>query len=219
MIKKTLPYLLSYTVIFMVMISLLVIYPKGELHIMLNSVHTPMADVFFKYFTQLANWPLYVIALTPVFFHHKEWVKFYLICEITAALVITTVKHIFRMPRPLAFFDGKIESYLPVVDGVHLHNSLSFPSGHTSTFFIFATVTVLLFTLHKKSIQTHSSSYLAFSLIQLFMVLFATLGGYSRIYLSQHFLLDVCVGSFIGVTIPYIFYYFLGKRIMVSQKD
>jgi membrane-associated phospholipid phosphatase len=46
------------------------------------------------------------------------------------------------------------------------------------------------------------------------LVAFAALGAYSRIYLSQHFLSDVCVGSIIGVVTPLLMFYFFGQKIL-----
>ena len=42
----------------------------------------------------------------------------------------------------------------------------------------------------------------------------ATLGAYSRIYLSQHFLSDVCMGSIIGFVTPFLVFYFGRDKIL-----
>ena len=44
------------------------------------------------------------------------------------------------------------------------------------------------------------------NLLMLSLVMLAALGGYSRVYLSQHFLSDVCVGSIIGFVSPCLFF-------------
>ncbi|MBR4546505.1 MAG: phosphatase PAP2 family protein [Paludibacteraceae bacterium] len=50
--------------------------------------------------------------------------------------------------------------------------------------------------------------------VGLICLILAALEGYSRIYLSQHFLLDVTVGMTIGVlTSVGIFYIFLKKNV------
>jgi membrane-associated phospholipid phosphatase len=48
------------------------------------------------------------------------------------------------------------------------------------------------------------------------LLICAALGAYSRVYLSQHFLSDVCVGSIIGFCVPYIVYYF-GKNKLFEK--
>jgi membrane-associated phospholipid phosphatase len=46
------------------------------------------------------------------------------------------------------------------------------------------------------------------------LLLLATLGAYSRIYLSQHFLSDVCMGSIIGFVTPFLVFYFGQKKLL-----
>lgn len=177
---------------------------KGRLHILLNSSHTHTTDLFFKCFTAFAEWPLYIIGLVPLLFKRWWWTAYYATSEGVAALLIAILKRIFHMPRPLKFFGDDIASYLPIVDGVKLHHNNSFPSGHTSTFFIFVTVCIIILALQyarRTTIQTKHTLF--FVVIQIALLLLAALGGYSRIYLSQHFLLDVFAGSIIGILVPF----------------
>ena len=46
------------------------------------------------------------------------------------------------------------------------------------------------------------------------MLFLAALGGYSRIYLSQHFMVDVCVGSIIGFVTPFVVFWLSRKKIL-----
>jgi membrane-associated phospholipid phosphatase len=46
----------------------------------------------------------------------------------------------------------------------------------------------------------------------------AALGAYSRVYLSQHFLSDVCMGSVIGFVTPCLMFYF-GKNKILKLKS
>jgi membrane-associated phospholipid phosphatase len=68
---------------------------------------------------------------------------------------------------------------------VALHHKYSFPSGHATSVFT-AAVIVSLFFLEKKWI-----AILCFAI--------AVLTAYSRVYLGEHFVMDVWMGSFIGV--------------------
>lgn len=216
MYKRTLPYILAYSALLVVMLILLAMYPKGELHILLNGWHTPTVDAFFKTFTVLAEWPLYALALLLIIKRKMWWVAMYAASEGVSAIVVTTLKHIFRMPRPLVFFEDHIADFLPVVEGVKLHRGLSFPSGHTATFFIFATVTVILLAHKAKDARSADGcgrTVGAVAGIQVMLFLLAALGGYSRIYLSQHFLMDVCVGSMIGFSVPLALYPLFKARL------
>ena len=51
-------------------------------------------------------------------------------------------------------------------------------------------------------------------LLMLVLFTMAALGAYSRIYLSQHFLSDVCVGSIIGFVTPCLYFFFARNRII-----
>jgi len=52
----------------------------------------------------------------------------------------------------------------------------------------------------------------------LLLLSLAALGAYSRVYLSQHFLSDVCVGSIIGFLTPCLLFYF-GRNKLIPQKE
>jgi membrane-associated phospholipid phosphatase len=99
---------------------------------------------------------------------------------------------------------------------VDLHHSNSFPSGHASTFFVFCTCCVLLLAYRygQRARQNSQESCILPCVLAVLLVAFAALGAYSRIYLSQHFLSDVCVGSIIGVVTPLLMFYFFGQKIL-----
>lgn len=201
-------YIICYAILLGIVLTMLAVYPKGELHIMLNSCHTAVLDTFLKYYSVLAEWPLYVVALIPLAFRRWRWTLWYACSELCSAGVVQILKHIFRAPRPASFFEDYPDVVLPVVDGVRLHHSNSFPSGHTATFFVFFTFLTLMLISHLTKKGTAAWKTAGISILMLFM---AALGGYSRIYLSQHFLSDVCVGSIIGVLVASAIFYFSGK--------
>ena len=200
-------YGITYFVLLVVVAGLLIVYPKVELHLLLNSCHSDFQDLFFKYYSMLAEWPFYIIALLPLLWKKKEITLFYAICELSTGAVVQIVKHIFFAPRPISVFENYPDLVLPLVEGVRLHHSNSFPSGHTSTFFVFFTCCALLMLAYKVKVR---AKYLMLVL----MVALAALGGYSRIYLSQHFTEDVFVGSIIGFVTPCLLFYFAGEKIL-----
>lgn len=81
-------------------------------------------------------------------------------------------------------FIMKDEIYLHIIKGVDVHSFGSFPSGHTATAFTFALLIGLL-------IQSTGLSLLC--------IFAALLISYTRIYLSQHFPLDVAAGMIVAV--------------------
>jgi membrane-associated phospholipid phosphatase len=86
------------------------------------------------------------------------------------------------VPRPTTLFGEPTPLYL--VPGVEMHGYYSFPSGHTAIAFALATSLMLL--TPWKSLRA-----------ALFFL--ALIGGYSRVYLSQHFFEDIYAGSFVGL--------------------
>ena len=80
---------------------------------------------------------------------------------------------------------------------------LSFPSGHTTSFFALAfAVCILLTKSDRLSKYPKETSYV----IQVLLFFAAALGGYSRIYLSQHFTADVFGGMIVGCLITIVCY-------------
>lgn len=201
-------YVMAYLVVLVVMLGLLCTYPQVELHLLLNSCHNGIQDTFFKYYSTLAEWPLYVLGLLPLFWKKKEITLFYALCELSGGIVVQILKHLFTAPRPISVFENYPQLFLPMVDGVSMHHSNSFPSGHTSTFFVFFTCCALLLAYHNgRRAADGGRRRVAAILLMLLLLALAALGGYSRIYLSQHFLSDVCVGSIIGVVIPCLLFW------------
>lgn len=213
-------YIVAYLLLLLFVIGLQFVYPKLELHLLLNSYHTEVLDVFFKYYTTFAEWTLYVLALLPLIWKRKELTIFFAISELSAAAVIQLLKHLITTMRPICMFEKCHDVVLPLVEGVDLHRSNSFPSGHASTFFIFFTCCALILAYQHqlKAPQNDRRRWIMINLAMLALFMLAALGAYSRIYLSQHFLVDVCVGSFIGFITPCLVFYF-GRKKILKLKD
>lgn len=176
-------FLIPFAVIWCVALIFSMMHSKAETHLIINQLHAPWADTFFKYFTEAGGWfPWVIIGLTLFTFRLKDF--FVLLSSQLVATVITTpLKHIFNVARPQILLN-ELNLNFYTVDGVNLHSSLSFPSGHTSSAFsLFFAIAVLC----KKPWQ------------KCCCLILACLAGYSRIYLSQHFLQDVLAGSVIGI--------------------
>jgi membrane-associated phospholipid phosphatase len=209
-------YVVAYLILLSTILGMLYVYPKLELHLMLNSHHTEVQDTFFQYFSILAEGPLYVLALLPMLWKKFRLPLFFALCELSAGTILQVLKHIISHPRPVSAFEEYSDAVLPVVQGVDLHHSNSFPSGHASTFFVFCTCCVLLLAYRygQRVRQNSQESCILPCVLALLLLAFAVLGAFSRIYLSQHFLSDVCVGSIIGVVTPLLMFYFFGQKIL-----
>ena len=136
-------YVISYFVLLLAILGLLYLYPKPELHLLLNSHHSNLQDTFFKYYTLLAEWPLYALALFPLLWKKIKMTLFFAMCELTGGALLQILKHLFSFDRPVSVFEHSQNLVLPLVQGVNMHHGNSFPSGHASTFFMFCTCIVI----------------------------------------------------------------------------
>lgn len=194
---------IALSLILIAVLGLALIYiPKDQLHLLLCNRHTPARDIFYRYYTHVAEWFPYVVCIAVLLFGRIGDGVFASAAMLLSALFTQVVKRIVVAPRPLTWFSEHFPSIqLPLVDGVKMNLWYSFPSGHTTSFFALAFVASILIT-SKLSSSSKSSS----CLVQLILVLLATLGGYSRIYLSQHFALDVFAGALVGTLITLVCY-------------
>ena len=183
--------------------------PKAELHLLLCDRHTYARDIFYRYYTHIAEWFPYVLCVAILLFGRIGDGCFASACQAMSALTTQIVKHIVVAPRPVTWFTEHFpEVQLPLTEGVKMNLWYSFPSGHTTSFFALAFAGCILLTNHLSAKQTVNKSRLsAISIaIQLLLFLLAALGGYSRIYLSQHFAADVFGGVIVGCLITIVCY-------------
>lgn len=213
--KRTLAvYGIAYLVLLMIVFGLQFVYPKLELHLLLNSHHSGIQDTFFKYYSMMAEGPIYVLALLPLLWKKIKLTIFFALCELTGGGVLQILKHTFSSDRPVSAFEHAQNMVLPLVQGVEMHHSNSFPSGHASTFFVFCTCLALFLAYYYHQKQPSRRTWILINLSMLVLLVLAVLGAYSRIYLSQHFLSDVCMGSIIGFVTPFLVFYFGRKKFL-----
>jgi len=201
LIKKASFYFVGLSIFLMGASLFLFVLGKANSFLLINNFHNQWLDSFFSKFTFLGD-GIFALILSLLFliFKKKEASLLILITFAFSGLVAQLIKHIANSPRPKLFFNPAI--YVHFVDGVTVSNNFSFPSGHTTTAFAVATLIVLI--AEKK-------------IIQLPLLLIAILIGYSRIYLGQHFLLDVISGAFIG-SISTLFTVYFAEKWTKKQK-
>jgi membrane-associated phospholipid phosphatase len=168
---------------------MIVTYGKGPSHLLVNQWHSAATDNFFKYVTHLGDGVVFAVMILLLAFYRIRWSLYLLLASLfTLVFVFITKQLIFKgMPRPTKYFEN--EEVLHLVAGVKMHSWNTFPSGHTIT--AFAIFMILMFITKKE--------YLKY-----IFVLTAILAGFSRVYLSQHFLGDVLSGAIIGTLIAVI---------------
>lgn len=179
-----------YTYLFFLIMSitLITIYSKSDLHLTLNKYNSSFFDWFFKYSTHLGDGIMFGVLVVIFFFINKRMSLVFGV----GGLLTLLVTHLFKkiifkgIPRPAEFLGV---DNLHIIDGVKMAFWNSFPSGHTMTAF---TVFAILCIYFRKC----TSQYL--------WIFLAIVAGLSRVYLSQHFLIDVFVGSVLGIIIAFI---------------
>ncbi len=197
------PFLVPTLVLALVLGTLLLFFPKGELHLLLCQPHMPFLDTIVPIFSDLVDWLPYLIVFL-LLFYRAGWATFLASNLLLSTLIVQPIKHLVNAPRPLTWFaENMPDVALPLVDGVKMNLWLSFPSGHTTTFF------VLFFSI---SIILCAENIRGKNILSLLCFLLATFGAYTRIYLSQHFALDVFAGILIASFSTILLYYFLVQK-------
>ena len=198
--SSILPFLIPTTILALLIVLALLLIPKAQLHLQLCQPHTAFLDTIIPLVTNLVNWLPYVTVVL-LLFYRAGWAIFLASNLLLSTLIVQPIKHIVHAPRPLTWFaENMPDISLPLVEGVSMNHWLSFPSGHTTTFFVlFFSLSIILCTENIKG--KNILSFVCF--------LCASFGAYTRIYLCQHFALDIFAGILIAVVSTLILYYFL----------
>ena len=170
---------------------------------MLTPFHHYTTDFFFQNITHLGD-GIFILALAAILAIRKNY---FLSLGIVAGYLLSGLfaqlgKRLLNAPRPKAFFEAMGERVYEV-PGLDVHLAGSFPSGHTAS--AFALAVFLICALPKKSLHW-------------LILLGACLVGYSRVYLSQHFPVDVFAGAVIGSLSGWAVFLFLEKRNLRGGK-
>ena len=196
LLRKNIFSILVYACIITIGALMVASVPKFELHTWINSLHSSFLDTFFKALTLLGDgWFAAIISITFLFISFRYVLMFGSATLGSGFLVQFLKRFVFRdMERPASFLEFMPD--LPLVSGVNLHHHLSFPSGHTTTAFAIFILAGLI----------SGKRWLSIALLIL-----AFLVGLSRVYISQHFLEDIIVGSLIGSLSALFFYWYFQR--------
>ncbi len=170
---------------------------KATSFIELNPYHRSALDTFFVGVTFLGD-GRFAIIICLIYLALRRWSR---ACQLIAAFLVSSLvaqilKNIFSMPRPKQYFPAGQYSYF--IDGVTHIGFASFPSGHSTSVFAMATL-LAIFDSNKKG--------------NILYLLVAVAVGYSRIYLGQHFLVDVLMGSVIGTLTAVLIHLLFATRL------
>jgi membrane-associated phospholipid phosphatase len=169
----------------------LVKFTKSDIHLFINQYHSAFFDSFFKYITNLGDGiclPLFLVIMLLIRFRDSILL---VVVFLLSGLFVQILKRLFfsDVARPSKYFEGN--HTLHYIPGVEQLCCNSFPSGHSATafsvFFVFAMVTK-----HRW--------------LKCILFILACLVAFSRVYLSQHFIVDIMAGSFIGMLTVFFCY-------------
>ncbi|MEO5979269.1 MAG: phosphatase PAP2 family protein [Chryseolinea sp.] len=158
----------------------------------INSWSTDFFDLFFSRVTHFGNGVIIVPFLIILSFR-KIYLSIALaVSGLVQGLVVLICKRVLFpfAERPISELSQCAAHF---ISGVNVHHSNSFPSGHTVTIFGLCIFLSLCF-------KNRTLTYV--------LLILATIVGISRVYLLQHYITDVAVGSLIGSSTSIIVFHF-----------
>lgn len=183
-------------VLFLIVAGIILIFTNhgDEIYFFSNN-RTYYTDVFFRAFTNVGDGSIFVLAFIILLFWRYRTAATIFLLGISVFLTSASTKRIFSEPRPYRYFEERnLLDKITFVEGVHIvKGTTSLPSGHTMVAFAFFTFLALVLPQKK---------WIGFLLF-----VAALLVGISRMYLVQHFLSDVYLGSITGVMLAIIFHF------------
>lgn len=182
---------------------LLLVFPKGDFELLVNSGHHPFMDTFFYYITHFGDGLILVFIILLTGFRKLYYGFLVLLSFLISTVIVQSLKRsIFsEYPRPSKFFDSLID--LHVVEGLELHSYYSFPSGHSSG--AFSVFFMLALLVKNKTLA-------------IFFFIMAFVTAFSRVYLLQHFLIDIYVGGLMGAITAILVFYYIENKTTIKEK-
>jgi len=199
-IKKNIGAIIIFILFFGIGLTFVITYPKLEIQQYINSFYYPTANTLFKFLTRLAEgWFTVPLLIFLIFYNWRKglYIGF---SYATASILVAVLKRLAfsDFKRPHGFKELIQNEKYHWLSDVQMPSNLSFPSGHTTVAFcVFFGLALII--PNKKTGAA--------------LILLAVLVGFSRTYLSYHFLMDLVAGSFLGVATALGMYYALKKKL------
>jgi membrane-associated phospholipid phosphatase len=152
---------------------------KQQFFLLLNHNLGKTADYFFKFYTHLGDGTIWALLLFIFIKYKKRYLPFLISAFGFCTIIVQICKYFILPYEPRPFAAIQPSSLIHTVYGVEPYTISTFPSGHTAAAFCFFFIACLFF--KNKWIIPIGFFY-------------AILVGYSRVYLAQHFPLDVAAG-------------------------
>jgi len=200
-LKNNFCFIYPYIIFLIIGLVILLTTKKGDVLLFINSYHNEYLDFYFKYITNLGEGYYFAIIIIIMGLYRIKYFIQGLVLFISTGLTAQILKQIFDDPRPISYFSDSV--ILNLVDGVSVHSWNSFPSGHsTSAFTIF-----LFFSFLVKN-----------QIVKFIFIIIALNVAISRVYLVQHFFIDIYFGSIIGTIMTILIYNYLENNTKLNSK-
>lgn len=168
---------------------------RADAILILNQYYNSISLPFFRFMTRMAEWVGFTVPLLflVIFKSYRHQLGFVMVGLLTLALVTFFKEVVYHDAiRPIVYLEN-MGIPLPNHPEITLNRKHSFPSGHTTAGFAYFFFVAL----------SAEKKFFSF----LFLII-AMLIGLSRVFLAQHFVIDVVAGSTLGVFIATTVYYF-----------
>lgn len=197
LIRQNRFFFILYLTTFALVSVLMTLYTKTELMQWVNVRNTPTADLFFRNVTYLGDGAFAVLVTVAMAFRSFRYALMGAASFLLSTVIVRTLKELVFTGslRPLKYFEHSTWQYR-IIEGLDIHSYNSFPSGHSTTAF---SIFCLLALLDERKGRGW------------FWALLAIVTAYSRVYLFQHFVEDVYVGSIIGTVSSIVVFLLLSR--------
>ncbi len=169
-------------------------HSQADIFLFVNLHSYTFGDYFFPHWTSLGDglFSVFIILFLLLFRNYKDALDSAIVFIVSSFIAQYIKNYIFPLnPRPQPFF-LKLHENIHIIKGVEIHQYNSFPSGHsTSAFAVFCFLGLIW--------EKKQWGWLLFTI--------ALSVAYSRMYLAQHFFIDIYAGSIIGVVCALFFYW------------
>lgn len=182
----------------------LIDYEKPELIYFFSQQRSEFNNFFFTYLTKFGEGYVYIVAGLMFLTYKLRHSLFIALIGFFVMGISFALKSYFSIDRPLAFLQkNNLLDQVVLVPNVELHSGASsFPSGHTMSAFAIYSFLILVLPSKKRII---------------FPLLLIALGvAFSRVYLVQHFFVDVYAGGMFGVLVA-VFFYWLHEKWKLDE--
>lgn len=178
-----------------------------DIFLYLNGLHSPFFDFIMFWVSSATIWiPLYLFFIFIIYrTYPKKWWVYIIGLIIAVGLAdlasVNLFKNVFQRLRPC--HDPDISNLVHIVRD-HCGGKYSFVSSHAANMFSIATfMSLALFKKYK-----YAWTLLFF---------WASLIGYSRIYLGVHYPGDIIGGAALGASVAGVFYYLTTRTARIKE--